>query len=60
MRIRHKIQGDNTFFIEAEDSGLTERYAYSLLDGDRADAVICGWCEYLKGEWSVKIKLIKK
>lgn len=60
MCIRHKIQGDNTFFIEAEDSGLTERYAYSLLEGDRADAVICGWCEYLKGEWSVKIKLIKK
>lgn len=59
MCIRHKIQGDNTFFIEAEDSGLTERYAYSLLEGDRADAVICGWCEYLKGEWSVKIKLIK-
>lgn len=57
--IRHKIQGDNTFFIEAEDSGLTERYAYSLLEGDRADAVICGWCEYLKGDWNVNIKLIK-
>lgn len=57
--IRHKIQGDNTFFIEAEDSGLTQIYARSLLDGGRADAVICGWCEYLKGDWNVNIKLIK-
>ena len=58
--IRHKIQGDNTFFIEDEDSGLTEQYAKSLIENDRADAVICGWCEYLKGKWNVNIKLLKK
>ena len=58
--IRHKIQGDNTFFIEDEDSGLTEQYARSLIENDRADAVICGWCEYLKGKWNVNIKLLKK
>lgn len=58
--IRHKIQGDNTFFIEKEDSGLAEIYAKSLIERDRADAVICGWCEYLKGKWNVNIKLLKK
>lgn len=57
--IRHKIQGDNTFFIENEDSGVAERYARSLIANNKADAVICGWCEYLKGIWNVNIKLLK-
>lgn len=57
--IRHKIQGDNTFFIENEDSGLSYQYAKSLIERDRADAVICGWCEYLKGKWNVNIKMLK-
>lgn len=60
MCIRHKIQGDNTFFIENKDSGLTERYALSLIENDKADAVIYGWCDYLKGKWNVNIKLLKK
>ena len=59
MCIRHKIQGDNTFFVEREDSGLTKEYAMSLIESDRADAVIFGWCDYLKGKWSVNIKLLK-
>ena len=59
MCIRHKIQGDNTFFIENEDSGLTEKYALSLLEENKADAVIYGWCEYLKGNWNINIKLLK-
>ncbi len=57
--IRHKIQGDNTFFIENEDSGVAERYARSLIANNKADAAICGWCEYLKGNWNVNIKLLK-
>lgn len=57
--IRHKIQGDNTFFIENVDSGVAERYARSLIVNNKADAVICGWCEYLKGNWNVNIKLLK-
>lgn len=57
--IRHKIQGNNTFFIENKDSGVAERYARSLIANNKADAVICGWCEYLKGNWNVNIKLLK-
>lgn len=60
MCIRHKIQGDNTFFIENSDSGLAEDYSRLLIEQSRADAVICGWCEYLQGEWSVNLKLLKK
>lgn len=58
--IRHKIQGDNTFFIENEESGLAARYAESLIARDRADAVIYGWCDYLKGAWRVEVKLLKR
>ena len=59
MCIRHKIQGENTFFIENEESGFVEKYAHNIIRGDRADAVICGWCDYLQGEWNINIKLLK-
>lgn len=59
MCIRHKIQGDNTFFIENKDSGLVERYAADLIETGKAKAVISGWCDYLKGTWNVKLKLMK-
>lgn len=59
MCIRHKIQGDNTFFIEDVDTGVAERYARSLVERGMADVVICGWCDFLQGEWSVNVKLLK-
>lgn len=59
MCIRHKIQGDNTFFIEDIDTGVAERYARNLIARDRADVVITGWCEYLQGRWDVNVKLLK-
>lgn len=59
MCIRHKIQGDNTFFVEDEDSGLAELHARTLISRGNADAVICGWCEYLKGKWNINVKLFK-
>lgn len=59
MCIRHRIQGDNTFFVEDRDSGFAEGYARRLIEKNCADAVICGWCEYLKGNWNISIKLLK-
>lgn len=59
MCIRHKIQGDNTFFIENSDSALAEDYARYLIETDQADAVICGWCEKLDENWDVRLKLIE-
>ena len=59
MCIRHKIQGENTFFIENEDSGFTHEYARYLISHNHADAVIYGWCEFLKEEWNVNVKLLK-
>ena len=57
--IRHGFQGDNTFFIEERDSGTAERYARRLIAADRADAVVCGWCDKLGRTWSVNLKLLK-
>lgn len=59
MCIRHKIQGDNTFFIEDNDASFAECYAHRLIERNRADAVITGWCEYLKGKWNIHVKLLK-
>ncbi len=58
--IKHKIMGDNTFFIEDSDSGLAENYARLLVSTGQMDAVICGWCDYLDEKWNVNVKLIKK
>ncbi len=59
MCIKHRIQGNNTFFIEKTDNGIAQRYAEHLIMSDSADAVICGWCEYLQGKWNVNVKLLK-
>ncbi len=59
MCIRHKIMGDNTFFIENEYSGFAEEYSRYLINSGQMDAVICGWCDYLNEKWKVEVKLLK-
>ncbi len=59
MCIRHKIQGENTFFIENKDTGFVETYAKRIIERDEADVVICGWCEFLQGKWDISLKLLK-
>lgn len=60
MCIRHKIQGDNTFFIDNEDYGVEEEYARALIERGDMDVVIAGWCDYLNENWRVNIKLLKR
>ena len=60
MCIRHKIQGDNTFFIDNEDSGVEQEYARALIERGDMDVVIAGWCDYLNENWRVNIKLLKR
>ncbi len=59
MCIRHKIQGDNTFFIDNENRGVEQEYARALIERGDADVVIAGWCDYLNEKWKVNIKLLK-
>lgn len=60
MCIRHKIQGDNTFFIDNEDRGVEEEYARALIERGDMDVVIAGWCDYLNENWKVNVKLLKR
>ena len=57
--IRHKIQGDNTFFIEREGAVVAECYARMLLETGRARAVITGRVEKLDQSWQVELKLLE-
>lgn len=57
--IRHKIQGDNTFFIEREGAVVAECYARMLLETGRARAVITGCAEKLDERWQVELKLLE-
>ena len=56
--IRHRFQGDNIFFVEEADSGLAEDYARRLLVDDKADVVLCGWCDKFDNTWNVNLKLL--
>lgn len=58
--IKHKIKGDNTFFIENLDDGLSNWYAQQLISLNIADYVICGWCDKWKNSWNVNLKLLGK
>ncbi|WP_297829791.1 beta-ketoacyl synthase N-terminal-like domain-containing protein [uncultured Rikenella sp.] len=57
--IRHRIQGDNTFFIEEHGSDQSESYARLLLRNGHARAAICGRCELLGDTWEVDLKLLE-
>lgn len=58
--IRHKIQGENTFFIEKEfDIGKLEQYARIVMRKGRLKACIIGWCDLLKEQYKADFKLIE-
>ncbi|NCC09484.1 MAG: beta-ACP synthase [Bacteroidia bacterium] len=57
--IRHKIQGENTFFIEPTCSWEEmERLAQMAMAKNGLTACIIGWCEQLKENYQAKFKLI--
>lgn len=56
--IRHKLQGDNTFFID-DDCAFAERYAAILIRRGYAKAVICGWCDKLGENRKIEIKVLE-
>lgn len=56
--IRHRIQGENTFFVQDAPDGFSREYAESLLRRRVADRVIFGWCELLGDKFEAKFELI--
>jgi 3-oxoacyl-(acyl-carrier-protein) synthase len=59
VSIRHKIQGEATFFIDS-DADRTVEYARMLVRGGRMDAVICGRCELLGEAFEAELILLEK
>ncbi len=59
--IRHKIQGENTFFIEYEDnSDKQKEYVKLAMINGKLDLCITGWCEYFDNKYKVELRLIQK
>lgn len=58
--IHHKIQGENTFFIEKNYSpDKLKRYAQLTIEDSGLSSCICGWCEFLDGKYNAQFELIK-
>lgn len=58
--IRHKIQGESTFFIEETyDAGKLEQYARIVLQKNNLHACIMGWCDLLGETYRAEFKLIE-
>ncbi|MBM3405699.1 MAG: 3-oxoacyl-ACP synthase [Bacteroidetes bacterium] len=67
IAIRHKIQGENIFFVSEEfDAKTLHRYAKMLLETNSTDAVILGWFEIMGDKWDAlccvveKVKILEK
>lgn len=59
--IRHKIQGENTFFIAKDYSSQEmEEYAQIVMQKGDLKACIVGWCELLGNNYKAEFKLIEK
>ncbi len=58
--IRHKIQGENTFFIAPQyDATRLEQYArIAMTDGGLKRCVV-GWCELLQGNYRATFNLLE-
>jgi 3-oxoacyl-(acyl-carrier-protein) synthase len=59
VSIRHKLQGEATFFIQNSPDTFVEDYARMLLRRGHLKAVVCGWCELLGEEFEVEMKLLE-
>ncbi len=58
--IRHKIQGENTFFIEEEyDAEKLEQYARIVMEKGKLKVCIIGWCNLLMNQYKADFKLIE-
>jgi len=59
--IRNKFQGESTCFISRNfDPVFLTDYVNELLDSGKIDACITGWADYIEGEYSAILFLVRK
>lgn len=57
--IRHKIQGENTFFIQKEcDWEELESYARRAMQKQQMTTCIVGWCDLVNEEYQAEFRLL--
>ncbi|MGL5938338.1 MAG: beta-ketoacyl synthase N-terminal-like domain-containing protein [Phocaeicola sp.] len=61
IAIQHKFKGELIFFIQdRKKMDYLSDYAKQLIQSNRCDAVLYGWCELLKEEYQADLKFITK
>lgn len=61
IAIRRGFKGENIFFLHSEERG--EEMFEELLkhaEPTKLEILICGWCDYLAGRYSLNLKLYKR
>jgi len=59
--IRHKIKGENAFFIQHDfDAPFMNQYVSGLMNNDILQACICGWVDILGNDYQAVLFLIEK
>lgn len=61
ISIRHTLQGENAFFIsEKFDAETMWNYTQYMFETNRVNRVICGWVDYLDGDYKLVFYLVEK
>ncbi|MDM1043672.1 3-oxoacyl-ACP synthase [Myroides sp. 1354] len=61
ISIRHRLQGENAFFMSPTyDADMMYNYATYALQTNRATKALCGWVDYLEGEYQLVLYLVEK
>lgn len=59
--IRHKIQGENTFFVSDQfDETEIKKYAKTVMQHNDLKYCIYGWCELLNNKYKADFRLLAK
>ena len=61
IAIRHKIKGENAFFIfERFNAAFIEQYVSGLLNNNILQACVCGWVDVLGDNYKTVLFLVEK
>ena len=61
ISIRHRLQGENAFFMSPTyDADMMYNYATYALQTNRATKALCGWVDYLEGEYQLVLYKVEK
>ena len=61
IAIRNKFKGENVFFLyNSEKPANIHGEMLKFAERSNLEVVICGWCDYLKGKYSLDLKLFKR